>query len=564
MEILDAPISKLPRVGGVLEKLLKGIGIETCKALIFYFPYRFDDFSHHARIADLRAGMTVTIRGRVDMIANRRSRNRRMIVTESMISDESGSIKVVWFNQPFLIKNLYVGDDVSLSGKTNDAYYDLHLVSPAYEKIGKIGMTSLLHTDRLVPIYSLPASISQKQFRQLIRSALDVCAGKISETLPEDLLKKELLVGLERALWGIHFPEDAAQFDRARQRFAFEELFLLQLSNQSARRSFETMRAEPIPLDTRATKTFLSSLPFSFTSEQKSAAREILADMKKSVPMNRLLEGDVGSGKTVVAALAILNTVRAGYQCAFMAPTEVLAEQHVKTFASFFGDSRLTIALLTSSTYQLWNQELGITNQEGKKERAALLEAIQNGTVDVIIGTHALIQEKILFKHCALVVIDEQHRFGVRQRKLLKEKNGAGTMPHILSLSATPIPRSLALTVYGDLDISCIRHLPHGRKKIVTKIVPRAYREWTIDFLHKQVQCGRQAFIVCPIIDPSDTLALKSVKEEFKLLDETKYPDQQPKVLYHVTLVVRGPNDTEENGGIHLEGYFQSQEEASP
>ncbi len=513
MAVHDTPVSSLPRVGPALQKELKKIGIETCKDLIFYFPYRFDDFSSCVRISDLHAGMTATVHGRIDILANRRSRNRRMIVTEAFISDESGSIKVVWFNQPFLIKNLRVGDDVVLSGKTSDSYYDLQIVSPAYEK--KSLQQDTIHTGRLVPVYSLPAHITQKQFRSLMHGALKVCGSDIEEVLPQGIVRGENFFGIEDALREIHFPQRSDLFRQARRRFAFEELFSMQLFTQQSRSELAHMAAYSVKLRHDTAKLFLSSLPFSFTKDQRAVAKEILGDMGKTVPMNRLLQGDVGSGKTVVASLALLAVVKSGYQCAFMAPTEILAQQHYETLCAAFKEFGMRVALLTSGS--------ALCHPEKRRDssfavRNDILKSIADGTIDIIVGTHALIQERVVFKYLALAIIDEQHRFGVRQRKLLREKNADGSMPHLLSLTATPIPRSLALTLYGDLDVSTIRMLPKGRKKITTKIVPRVYREWTYDFLKKQIASGRQAFIICPIIDMSDTLGVKSVREEYKRL----------------------------------------------
>ncbi len=514
----DIPIAQLPRVGAVLLKLLKTMGIETCRDLIFYFPYRFDDFSRTLRIADLTIGETVTINGRIDMIANRRSRNRRMIVTEAFVSDESGSIKVVWFNQPFLIKNIQVGDEVVLSGKTSDTYYDLQMVSPAYEK--KSVTKDTLHTARLVPVYSLPTHCSQKQFRALMHSALEACASSVEEPLPQGMRERERLLYVEEALWAIHFPTDANLFQEARRRFAIEELFMLQLFIQRARSASAAMTAHAIDHHRDVTKDFLASLPFSFTEDQRAVAQEIMGDMTKKIPMNRLLQGDVGSGKTVVAALAMLNVVKSGLQCAFMAPTEILAQQHYATLCKLFETFGVRIALYTGQYHESTAAIGGVPSRAGElsTSKEELTSSISKGEIDIIIGTHALIQERVVFKNLAFVVIDEQHRFGVRQRKLLKEKNVDGTMPHLLSMTATPIPRSLALTVYGDLDISTIRQMPKGRKKITTKIVPKAYREWTVDFIKKQIHAGRQVFILCPLIDESDILGVKSVREEYKRL----------------------------------------------
>lgn len=547
----------LVRVGKTLEKNLKRNGIETCEALIFYFPRRYDDFSLVVPIAELRPDMCATIHGRIDMLANRRSKKSRMIVTEALVSDDTGSVHVAWFNQPFLTKNLSTGDIVSLSGKTNSHYYDLQLVSPAYEKIptssraesrrscvkadrsegswkyeqnrrgssvSDIGMTSLLNTGRLVPVYSLPQTITQKQFRALARACLEKCRDNVHEWLPKDILSREKFPSLRDALFSVHFPETKEEAEKAQKRFKFEELFLLQLSNARARSAHASLHARSIPFNKRVTQRFIAGLPFTLTQEQKKAAWEILRAMERSAPMNCLLQGDVGAGKTIVACIAILNAVSDGCQCAIMAPTEVLAQQHFKTLCRLFYGFDISIALVTSHgifCHPEANAEghIGAGKRRCSSDMSTFTQLRRDfARNDIVIGTHALIQEKIQFKNLALAVIDEQHRFGVKQRKTLREKNTGNTMPHLLSMTATPIPRSLALTVYGDLDIFTIRTLPKGRKKIITKIVPQNYREWTYEFIRKQIAAGYQAYVLCAIINPSDVLGARSVTDEYKRL----------------------------------------------
>lgn len=509
----QTPVRELGRIGKVTEKYLKALGIETCKDLIFYFPRRFDDFSVCVPIKDLKSNMIATVYGRIDMLVNRRLKKRRMTITEALVSDETGSIKVVWFNQSFIVKNLTVGDYVNLSGKTNDAYYDLQLVSPAYEKVNND--SSAIHTSRLVPVYSLPAGISQKQFRSLVHSALSHCTHDVREWMPEEVLQNEMLPGIQTALQDIHFPKDKEVFERALKRFKFEELFFLSMCARNVRNEFAKTPGYSIVFHEEITKMLLASLPFTLTAEQKKVLWEIIQNMEKPCPMNRLLEGDVGSGKTVVVALSMAQVAANGYQCVFMAPTEILACQHYATLCSLFKGGDVRIALLTA--------QYALKNEEENVDRKNLIQEIQLGAINIIIGTHALIQEKVRFHKLALAVIDEQHRFGVAQRKTLREKNSESVMPHLLSLTATPIPRSLALTVYGDLDISLIKKLPGGRKKIITKIVPHDYREWTYDFIKKQIKKCRQVFIICPLIDVSDTLGVKSVKEEYTRLSKTVF-----------------------------------------
>lgn len=528
---LDSPIRMISGIGKKHEKQLALLGIHTCRDLIFYFPYRFDDFSVTIPIVALQPGMTATVQGKITLIANRRSARQKKILTEALISDESGTVKVIWFNQSFLIKNLAVGDVVNLSGKTNSHMYDLQLLSPQYEKVYS-GRESV-HTARLVPVYSLTESITQKQFRSLMKTTLDMCLPHISEWLTLEILSDEKYIGIREALSHIHFPSTKEEWEQAKKRFQFEELFFLQLYALQTRKSLQSIPAPPLRFFEKETKDFVLSLPFRITEAQRRSAWEILKDCGKNIPMNRLLEGDVGSGKTAVAAIAILNAVKAGYQVAYMAPTEILARQHFKTLREFLGSHDVSISLITSGEYESYPKASNSSDEKKQDRRKRILSAIASGNVQVIIGTHALLEEKVSFHLLGLVIIDEQHRFGVGQRKRLREKSGAqGYMPHLLSLTATPIPRSLALTIYGDLDISLLDELPKGRKEIITKIVPLHYRQWTYDFIEKEIQKGHQAIIICPTIDQSDTLGVKSVKKEYERLSKDIFPSRRLLMLH--------------------------------
>ncbi len=519
---LDSSVSMLSGIGAKTKKILESIKIETCKDLIFYFPFRYDDFSVISAIKDVQPGMTVTVQGVVQLLQNRRSPMKKKVLTEGLIEDETGSIKVVWFNQPFLIKNISIGDRISLSGKVNDHFYDLQLLSPSYEKIesGKEG----LHTARLVPVYPLTSGISLKQFRALIRMALDHCLGQIDDWLPEELLQQEDLISLQKALQDIHFPLDDDAFVRARRRLQFDELLTLQLVSISLKKNLLRSPGVSIPFDKDITTRFIDSLPFELTKKQKKVSWELLKNMEEGHPMCRLLEGDVGSGKTLCAAMAILNVVNAHHQAVVLAPTEILVRQHFDTLSKLFVDFQIRVALITSSTHL----DSG-DSEAGKKE---VQEGVRTGVVQVVVGTHALLEKGIIFNDLAFVVIDEQHRFGVRQRQLIHEKREDECMPHLLSMTATPIPRSLALALYGDLDISIIDEKPVGRKKITTKIVPPRFREWTYGFISKQIQKGRQTFIICPLIDPSDTLGARSVRMEYERLKKDIFPDLKIGMLH--------------------------------
>lgn len=508
--MVDVPVSALFGVGKTIEKKLKALQIETCFDLIFYYPKRFDDFSLTVPIAQLTAGMTATISGTVQLIHNRRSRSRKTI-TEALIGDESGSVKAIWFNQPFLQNTLPIGTHVRLSGKTSDNFFDLSLVGPSYEKV--LAQEKAVHTGRLVPVYSLISGITQKQFRFFVKSALAAC-GAISDPLPAELLQKLSLLPLHHALNAIHFPDTSDEWTRARRRLAFDELLALQIARSCARKELEEQSAHAIPIAKRAFQ-FISRLPFTLTQSQKRAADEILNDMARTTPMNRLLEGDVGSGKTVVSAIAAHTVAAAGLQVVYLAPTEILAGQVFETYAQMLSD--VSVCLMTGKRLEVRGKRL-----EVKKNK--ILQKIKTGEIGIIVGTHALLQDTVRFANVGLAIIDEQHRFGVRQRQTLREKNGDGVLPHLLSMTATPIPRSLALTVYGDLDLSIIDEVPAGRKKIITKIVPANYREWTYEFVRAQVAAGRQAFVICPMVEPSDTSGARSVKAEHTRLSKDIFP----------------------------------------
>ncbi len=540
MITLDSSVGNLARVGERNRTYLETLGIETCQDLIFYFPFRFDDYSKVVRISELKQNMTATVEGVIEMMNNRRSPFKKKILTEAIVSDGTGQVKVVWFNQPFLIKNLKAGDRVSLSGRTSENFYDLTIVSPVYEKIRTDGPR--LHTGRLVPVYSLTRGLHEKHFRLIVAEALERCLRFVPEWLPAELVASEKLVGIHEALSNIHFPESPESLVRARERLSFDEFLTYQLIGKNIRREFAAQEAPAIAFWENESKEWIAALPFALSEKQRKSAWEIVSDMQREHPMNRLLEGDVGSGKTVVAALTMLNAALSEYQTAFMAPTEILASQHFATLSRLFARSELSVCLLTSkqckvshgSARSQMKEDQHLRNGAGVDPlsssshgctRSEVLELVAKGAIDIVIGTHALIQPDVTFANLGLVIVDEQHRFGVRQRQLLREKRTDGKTPHLLSMTATPIPRSLALVMYGDLDVSIIDELPTGRKKIITKIVPASYREWTYDFIKKQIAHGRQAFVVCPLVSPSDAFGAKSVKEEAARLSSEVFAD---------------------------------------
>ena len=511
---LNTSIKELTKVGEATAKKLVRLGIVTASDLLWHLPRRYDDFSQQVKIADLKLDDKVNLLGEIQMIGNKRTHRARMNITEALISDETDVLRVVWFNQPFITKTLKIGDKVSLAGTITEDFAGLVMISPSYEKVNA---GQILHTQGLVPVYDLTAELSGKQVRFMMGQVLKLAAG-IADILPTAIKEKNHLIDLPLALRLIHFPTSLAELEQAKQRIAFEELFLLQLRSQLARMQALSFDALAVAFAEEETKAMVASLPFALTEDQRRSAWEIIRSLASTKPMLRLLEGDVGTGKTVVALLAMLNVAKSGLQSALMAPTEILATQHYETLTRLARSTNLRIALLTRTQYKL-------NTTADKLSKAKLIKIIAEGEVDIVIGTHALIQEKVTFKNFDLVVIDEQHRFGVEQRKALMAKCVAQTMPHLLSMTATPIPRSLALALYDDLDISIIKTKPMGRPPIITKIVEEADRTKAYDYIGAQIKAGRQAFIICPLIDPSDLLGVRSVTEEYERLSQTVFRD---------------------------------------
>lgn len=506
MLTLNSPVAELNRVGKTTASLLKKLGLETIHDLLFYFPFRYDDFSHHSLIADLKVGDQANIIGTIELIQNRKSAKRRLSVTEALVSDESDSLKVIWFNQPFLTKNYRVGDKISLAGRVSENYGQLTLTSPVSEKIYS---SDLIHTSGLIPNYHLTSNLTHKQIRFLIKEVMTLAESE-TDWLPAEIKKRLGLISLSQALEQIHFPRNEKEIQEARERLGFTELFLRQLKAQMIKADLKGRQAIKINFQKEATQNFVKSLPFKLTDAQRQAAWEILNDLEKASPMSRLLEGEVGSGKTLVAVLALLNVALNNKQAALMVPTEILAKQHYNNITKLLEPYKFKISLLTSS----------------HKDKGA-------SEADIIIGTQALIQDKVKFKNLALAIVDEQHRFGVKQRQKILDYNRAlNKTPHYLSLTATPIPRSLALTIYGDLDLSIISQLPLGRRPVMTKIITEQKRAAAYDFIRQAIKAGRQAFIICPLIDESDRLGTKSVKKEYEKLTKDIFPELKVGLLH--------------------------------
>lgn len=513
-------IAELHSIAANLKAGFKKINVNTIGDLLWYFPWRYDDLSKVKEIIELEENEIATIKVTIEKLKNYRSWKRKMMITEITASDDTDQIQAIWFGQKFVGQILKVGDEVYLSGKPQKKNSKWQMASPTYEKF-KIDP---IHSARLVPMYHLTSRISQKQLRFLISKALkDVLSDE--EALPEDLIKKEKYPRLKEALQEIHFPTTDKKLDQAVKRLKFQELFYLQCKYQLAKQEYQSQPTYQIPLENTLVNQAIKALPWQLTVDQQTALYDVLADLEKDMPMNRLIEGDVGSGKTVVAMLAGLNAMAQDIQVALMAPTEILAQQHfansLKTLPKEFHSQ---IALLTRTNY--------LTGDEQSLTKAKLATKIKNNEIKFVIGTHALIQDKIDFAKLGLVIIDEQHRFGVGQRKALKEKNQDKKAPHLLSMTATPIPRTLSLTLYGDLDISLIKEKPAGRQPVKTFLVPDSKRQDAYKFIKEKIAAKQQVFVICPLIDESDKLGVKSVTQEYEKLNQDIFPDLEIRMLH--------------------------------
>jgi ATP-dependent DNA helicase RecG len=527
---LDTPIAQVNYIAKKADSNLKKLGIKSLQDLLFYLPFRYQDYSNTVNIEDLQIGEEVTVKAKVEIISSKRLFKRRTVMTEAIVYDETGKLKVIWFGQPFIVRNLKSGDTVYLSGKITLGKLGVQLVSPSYEKESKQkarGEKETTHTARIIPIYKLTSGLTNKQLRFLVSETLKN-ATTLEDWIPEDILEIADLVPLAEAVRGIHYPIDEVDLEQARRRLKFGELFILQLRAEMIRQSLKRSKSLQIKFKEDEIKKFVEVLPFKLTKAQKISAWEILQDLEKDEPMNRLLEGDVGSGKTIVAAVALYNTVLNSSQAVIMAPTEILAKQHYDDLTELLGD-KVKIALLTRTQFSVFNFDSLINTKVGQKRE--IIKMIKNGEVDIVIGTHALLSEKVEFKNLGLTIVDEQHRFGVEQRKVIREKSGdENTTPHFLSMTATPIPRSFALTLYGDLDLSIINEMPVGRKPVDTRLVAGENRSKAYDFIRSQIKQGRQVFVVCPLIEGQSDK--KSVVSEYEKLSKEIFKDLQVDYLH--------------------------------
>ncbi|MBI4029235.1 MAG: ATP-dependent DNA helicase RecG [Candidatus Blackburnbacteria bacterium] len=521
---LNTPISTLPGVGTYFTYKLKKVGVTTVGDLINYIPTHYQDFSLITPIATLQPGEKVTIQGQIVEIKNIYTRTGKKI-QQAVVSDGQETIDVTWFNQPYLVKSLPAGTQISLSGRVEAFGRKKSIVAPQWEKLQPTTyqpQPSTLHTGRLVPIYPETEGLNSKWLRAKVSQVLPLVIEKLQDPLPDWILKKYGLLPLPLSLPLSHFPKTLEEAEKARHRIAFNELFELQLKSLIRKKQWKEQKVAPdFSLDEDKIWQFLNNLPFELTKSQQKAGREILQDLTHKTPMNRLLEGDVGSGKTVVAALACFIAHLNGYQSAVMAPTQILATQHYKTLSTLLKPFGIKVHLLI-----------------GGPQRSRLKGDALKG-YPVIVGTHALVQQGVplkKLKKLGLVVIDEQHRFGVRQRAVLSQKTDEGFGPHVLTMTATPIPRTVALAAYGDLDLSTLDELPAGRTPTKTWVVPPQKREGAYNWIRERVKnTDEQAFIVCPLIDESEKEGFKTVKAataEFEQLSKKIFPDFRLSLLH--------------------------------
>ncbi len=535
------PITKYLRPNLIQKRALERLGLETVADLIFYFPTRHGQQLATKTIAELQAGDQVKIYGQVIASKISKAWKKKIPLGEITIEDHTGRLKAIWFHQAFLAKKVPKGMSACLSGKVAVRQGTLYLANPEIDRAENTISASgpLFNTsdpdnssgelDTLLPIYPETRGLSSSWFQHNIQKLLKPDLEKnLLDPIPPEILKKYHLPSLATALIWIHAPKSPEDALAARKRFAFQEIFLIQLARLQTKAKYEQLNSFKIANSTQEVETFINRFPFKLTNAQDTAIKQILKDFGTGKPMTRLLEGDVGSGKTAVAAVTALATVQAGLEVAYMAPTEILARQHFESFINYFKYlPTIQIGLITGKECRKFPSKLDRDNHT-KISRSQLLKWVANGEIPILIGTHALIQKTVIFKNLAYIIIDEQHRFGVQQRATLARKTERA--PHLLSMTATPIPRTLALTLYGDLDLTLLDEMPAGRRQIITQIIDEANREAAYEKIRQELLAGRQAYVICPRIeepDPTKELALqaKSAKTEQKRLQEKVFPE---------------------------------------
>jgi ATP-dependent DNA helicase RecG len=513
---LNADVTVLPRVGPRYAKTLERLGIQTLGDMLYHFPRRYDDYSKLKPINRLRFGEEVTVIGSVQSINTRKIRGGKSKLSEAVISDGSAALKVTWFNQPWITQRLKIGMQIVLSGKIDQYLGRLTMNNPEWESLEQ----KHLHTNRIVPVYPLTARITQRWLRNLMYKVISYWGPRVVDPLPGSVLENADLVNLETAIQQIHFPDSGEELKAARHRLAFDEIFLLQLGVLQQKRAWQGRTAHRFEISDEWFTNQRGDLPFRLTGAQQKAIDDIRRDLASGHPMNRLLQGDVGSGKTVVAALAVAIVTSQSSQAAIMAPTSILAEQHYKNL----------LDILAGDGDPLKEKEIRLMiGATPETEKSEIREGLASGSIKLVIGTHALIEDPVEFNDLQLVIIDEQHRFGVKQRAALRSK---GTNPHLLVMTATPIPRSLALTIYGDLDLSVIDEMPPGRQAIETHVLYPRERERAYRLIHNHLEAGHQAFIIYPLVEESDKSEDKAAVEEQARLQEEIFPKYKVGLLH--------------------------------
>lgn len=500
----SSTISEIPTIGKVYQNKLHNLGIRTVGDLLYYFPFRYEDLAEKKQISELEIGEVLTIKATLWQITKFRTKFGKTII-KAVVNDPTGTLDIIWFNQVYLLTVLKPNLILNLSGKVGLFSGKKALINPKYEII-RDSFSVPIHTERLVPIYSESGNISSKWIRTKVYQLLSTSQIQIDDFLDNKIRNKEQLIDLESALKEIHFPTSFDQARKARERLGFDELLILHLKNLRQKNKVKDDRPTiKLNFDQKKLTKFKKSLPFRLTDSQEKTIAEITADLESGKTMNRLLQGEVGSGKTVVSCFPIYTCVLSGFQAALLAPTEILAKQHFQTISTFLGD-KLKVELHTGST------------------------KAKTSDFNVVVGTHALLNSNFKIKNLGLIVVDEQQRFGVLQRSVLKNQP---QNPHFLTMTATPIPRTLALTLYGNLDISTLEEIPTGRKKVKTYFVPRYKRDGAYDFIKKELNKGGQAFIICPLIEVSETLvSVRSAKAEFDRLSNEVFPEYKLGLLH--------------------------------
>jgi ATP-dependent DNA helicase RecG len=510
MESLSMNIQYIKGVGPKRAYKLKRLNIHTVEDLLYFIPRDYDDRSIFKTIRESIVGEKTSLEVEVIGTANIIRPRKNMSILKIPVKDSSSNASLVWFNQEFLKNKFSIGDKLIVNGKINKIGMEIQITNPIFEKSG-----SSENVGKIGPIYPLTEGLTNNESIKIINNAMSQYLHYVNEFLPKEIIKRYNLIDIKDAIINIHFPKDKKILEESRRRLSFQELLTLQLGlfiiknrNFGEKKGIEFYKTYELD-------EFIKKLPFNLTNAQKNVLKEIESDMEKDTQMNRLVQGDVGSGKTVIAVLAMYKAVLSGYQAAMMAPTEILASQHFESLQNFFMDYNIRCELLVGSI--------------SPKKKELILEELKQGKIDILIGTHAVIQENVAFKNLGLAITDEQHRFGVKQRAVLSEK---GTNPDIMVMTATPIPRTLALILYGDLDISIIDELPPGRKEIETYAVGSEMIDRTNNFIRKQITEGRQAYVVCPLIEESETLTINAAEELYSNLKEDTFKDFRVGLLH--------------------------------